>query len=154
MRGTTYIGIYVLIGVVSAGWSHGQESSRPPTAESVTARLTGGGQREWVQTLWIPILGPAGCVQGELWTFNQDGKGVKKTCESGAVRERQFQWVWTGTQNDQVILKVNEQQYIVEFRQRLSKVEGAPPVPVMLLRTLRTSASTPVDEITLELPNR
>ena len=76
MRGATYIGIYVLLSVLLAVSSHGQESKRLPTAESVTAHLTGGKQREWEQTLWIPILGPGGCVQGEMWTFGQDGKGV------------------------------------------------------------------------------
>ena len=59
-----------------------------------------------------------------------------------------------GTQGDQVILKVDETQYVVESRQRPSNIEGAPPVLVTLLRTPRTSGNTPVEEITLEFSNR
>jgi hypothetical protein len=142
----------VLISVLSADGSSCQEATGTATAESVTAHLTGGGQRAWVKTPEEIILakGAPQCVRGEIWTFGHDGKGGKRTCENGVVRERKFTWAWVGTQDDQTILQVDETRYIAELRQRKAKVEGDPPELVTVLRTPRTSQDTPVKEITLK----
>jgi hypothetical protein len=156
MRGAACIEMLVLISVLSVVDSRCQESTGPPTAESVAAHLTGGEQREWVKTLWKIRLGKKvpQCESGEHWTFNHDGKGIKKICDNGMPRERQFTWAWVGVQGDRPVLNVDDTQYLVEIAQQKLDVEGAPPVLVTVLRTLRSRQSDPVVEITLRFQDR
>jgi len=155
MRRAARIGMLVLIGVLSAVGSSGGESTATPTVESAMSHLTGGGQRVWVKRRWVMVLaeGAPGCVQGEIWTFGQDGKGVKRTCVNGVARDEKFTWAWVGTEGDLPLLKVDEKHYVADFRHRKAQVEGDPPVLVTILRTPRTSQVTPVEEIILEFEN-
>jgi hypothetical protein len=90
------------------------------------------------------------CESGEIWLFSQDGNGIKKICENGVMREQKFTWAWVGTQSAAPILKVDEKQYVIEFRQLDAKVEGDPPILVTILRVQRASQGEPVEEIRLE----
>ena len=157
MRGAAHIGMLVLIGVLSAVGSSGQESAGTLTVESVMAHLTGGGERAWrTKEGWVSILNPEGprCVRGEIWTFGHDGKGVKKTCVNGVAREQEFTWIWVGTEGDQPILKIDETRYVVKLGREKAQVEGDPPVLVTILRTPRTDQIDPLKEIELKFQGR
>jgi len=69
------------------------------------------------------------------------------------TKEQKFTWAWVGTQDDQPVLKVDETQYVADFRQREAKRKGDPPVLVIILRTLRASQDKFIEEIQLEFQN-
>ena len=152
MRGTTHIRILFMVGVLFIVGSRCQESIAAPTAESVTAHLTGGAQRAWVKTtrhiIHMNTKDPQ-CKQGEIWTFGHDGQGMRKICENGISRQQSFRWTWAGVQDGLPILKVDEKPYTAEFRQQISQEVGHKPKLITILRTLRTSQAEPVEEITL-----
>jgi hypothetical protein len=145
----------VLIGMLSVVAVCYPESAETPTVESVMAQLTGGSWRVWVKKRWVKVLAEEGrrCEGGELWTFSHDGKGVKRTCVNGAARDEQFTWAWAGTEGDLPVLKIDEKQYLADLRRQQAKVPGDAPVLIMILRTQRTRADVPVEEILLTFQN-
>jgi hypothetical protein len=151
MRGITHIRILLLFSMLSTIGSSCQGSTGTLMAERVTAHLTGGAQRQWTITAWKPVLALEGpkCVEGELWTFRHDGRWIKRTCENGMVREREFSWALVETADDQPVIEINETRYIVELRQKNATGGDASPELVTILRTLRSTQAEPVQEITL-----
>lgn len=155
MDGATRFALLIVLSVLVAVEGHDRALGADVTEAGIKAHLTGGDERAWVKTRWVPVLSePAQCAQGELWIFDQNGKWIKKTCENGLARERELDWAWGGVQDDWPVLIVGENTYAIELRQKRSELEGEPPVLVTILRGLRTSQTEPVEEITLEFWER
>lgn len=153
------IALPTLLSMFVAFGGHNEGIGAETTEAGLKAHLTGGDERAWVKSRWEPVLAAPSeeapqCVQGELWIFGQDEKGIKRTCENGFAHESEFDWAWVGVMHDLPILMVDKKEYVIELRQKRAELEGEAPVLVTILRSLRIRQIDPVEEITLEFWER
>lgn len=119
--------------------------------------LGSSGKRQWVQTRWESILSPTDvqqCKQGKLWTFGSDNLLVITECVAQRARQRRGRWELRRDKRGAALMVSfpadKAVRYRANFRRKPSRVEGDPPINVVILRSPRRAQGEPLHEITLE----
>ena len=132
------------------------QASSTHELDVATAQLVGSGDRQWVRTAWIAILGPdpdqPTCKAGEYWTFGKDDLLTIRECKDGKSVVSNARWKASITKDGDVMVAIDrdaeKHEYYLLFRTEKTSTTAS---PVALLRERRESQPGSVDELHLTL---